>query len=71
MSSENASVSPETPAKKKDRSTVPMLAVLAACVASAYGYGAESALWRWQIPLALVVLGIAFAFWPRREGAAS
>lgn len=73
-SAQNPSVSPSAPsgpAKKPDRSTVPMLALLVACVVAAYGFSSESALWRWQMPLALVVFGAAWAFWPRGRRAAS
>jgi hypothetical protein len=67
----NAPASPSsTPAKKPDRSTAPMLGVLAACIASAYGFTSESALWRWGIPLALVASGFLWAFRPGSRRAA-
>jgi hypothetical protein len=51
--------------KKKDRTTSMVMGVLAGAVVSAYGFREGDAFLSWMLPLALVVLGAAWAWWPR------
>ena len=47
--------------KKPDLVTLPMFAVLAACVVGAIGNSKGSTLLTWQVPIGLVVLACAIA----------
>jgi hypothetical protein len=55
------------PAKKQDRSTLPALAFIASCVMAAYGFKTGSALFLWMLPAILMVIAIAWSFWPTRK----
>jgi hypothetical protein len=51
--------------KKKDRSNAPVVAGIASCILSVYGFSNENALFLWVIPLALMSTSTLWAFWPR------
>jgi hypothetical protein len=50
-------------AKQGDNVGLIVLAVLAACGVSAYGFRAGEAVWQWIVPAGLVLAAGAFAAW--------
>lgn len=55
------------PRKKKDRSTLPTLAVIVGCVLFAYGFSKGNALIQWALPAGLLVAAVAWTWWSNRE----
>jgi hypothetical protein len=55
----------KTSPRKQDRSTVPCLILLVACVMFAYGLSADSVLLQWTIPVCLVGTALAYGLWPK------
>lgn len=56
------------PTPKRDRTTLPAIAVLIGVALSAYGFRSESDLLRWILPAGLVAAAVIWVLLPQRGG---
>jgi hypothetical protein len=55
------------PARKRDRSTLPSLALVVGCILFAYGFKSGNSFVQWVLPAVLMLGALGYGFWSGRS----